>query len=337
MEGVAARRLAAQGLTGAGFATPTEVVRRLGAVQAQDYAAAKWAVALRCGATNAELDALLAAGTLVRTHVLRPTWHLVLPEDLRWMLAATRDRVHRYNGTYYRKLGLDDATLRRGDAVLGAALKGGHTLTRPELAEALTAEGFDCEELRLTLLVMHAELEGVICSGGLRGKQHTYAHFDERVPEGPSRSREEALARLAERYFTSHGPALEADFAWWSGLTLADAREAMARADGLRQEMIGDKPYWVCRPAPEVAAGPHWHLLPNFDEYTVAYQDREALEAPASAPMDLLARHLVLHDGRMAGVWTRRIEKQRVVVDVPPGVPRAAVERYARFLELPPG
>lgn len=164
-------------LSGPGFAAPEEAVRWLGAVQSQDFGPGKWSVGMRCGTrvTDADLDRAYAAGTILRTHVLRPTWHFVAPEDIRWLLAVTAPRIHRLNAFVYRQNGVDAAVRARATDVIAEALHGGKALTRKEIGALLGEDG-----LRLALLVMHAEIEAVICSGPPRGRQHTYALLDER-------------------------------------------------------------------------------------------------------------------------------------------------------------
>ena len=180
---IVARRLRAQRLTGAGFARPEDVVGWLGAVQAQDYGPAKWSLGARvAGATDAQVERAFAAGAILRTHVLRPTWHFVLPADIRWLLTATAPRIRVRDARRYAQLGLDDDTLRRSAGALDAALRGGNQLTRREAAAVLTAAGIGVEGQRLPYLLMAAELDALICSGPRRGKQHTYMLLEERAP-----------------------------------------------------------------------------------------------------------------------------------------------------------
>src|SRR5262245_302167 len=212
---IARTRLRNQRLIGKPFATPEEVVGWLGAVQAQDYAGAKWAVAQRtAGCSDADVEQACRDGRILRTHVLRPTWHLVLPEDIRWMLALSAPRIRAAMAFYDRRLGLTDAVCARSAAALAAALRGGNHLTRGELARVLAAAGIPAAGQRLGHLMVRAEIDGVICSGATRGKQSTYALLDERAPAAKPRGRDDALAELAGRYFASHGPALPQDFAW---------------------------------------------------------------------------------------------------------------------------
>ena len=209
---IAPIRLRQQQLARGDGTSPSDVVRWLGAVQAQDYAGARWALGLRVkGTTDEDVARAFDAGTILRTHMLRPTWHFVAPEDIRWVQALTAPRVHAANCSYYRKLELDDRLLARSRAVFERTLDGGAHRTRTELASALARAGIVADGHRLAYLVMHAALERVICSGPRRGKQFTYARLDERAPGARTLARDEALAALTRHYFSSHGriPATE--------------------------------------------------------------------------------------------------------------------------------
>src|SRR5712691_5434716 len=244
--GITARRLRAQRLTGKPLASPVDVVRWLGAVQSQDYAGAKWALARRSrAATDAALDRLFDDGAILRTHVMRPTWHFVVPEDIRWLLDLTASRVRAGLASRYRELEIDDRVAARAAAVFAAALAGGRYLTRPELGQALRAAGISPEGQRLPHLLLRAELDQVIVSGPRHGKQFTYARFEERVPKSPALERSEALGELTLRYFRSHGPAQVSDFTWWSGLTAAEARRGIDMAGGdLECVTFDGNDYW---------------------------------------------------------------------------------------------
>src|SRR5947209_6158875 len=244
---IAHRRLHNQHITRRTLETPQALVEWLGAVQAQDFAAAKWALGLRLqGTTDDDIEQAFTDGAILRTHVMRPTWHFVSPADIRWLLALTAPRVHAASAYYTRKLELDDAVFRCTHAVLANALQGGKQLTRDELASALQQAGIaTLGEQRVTYIIMRAELDGIICSGARRGKQFTYALLAERAPQARSLDRDEAIAELTMRYFTSHGPATIQDFVWWSGLTVVDAKAGLAMVTSqLLQEMIGAQTYW---------------------------------------------------------------------------------------------
>ncbi len=347
---LARRRLLQQRLSGPRFATPAEAVEGFGAVQAQAYAWALWGVAQRTGgADHAAVEQALDAGAILRTHVLRPTWHFVAPADLRWMLALTAPRVKALLAPYDRKLALDAETLARGHGLIVAALAGGASATRPELAAALRAGGIEAQGQRLAHVLMHAELDALVCSGPRRGPHHTYALVDERVPPTPPRAQDEACAELLLRYLHAHGPATPHDFAWWSGLRLTDARAALEELrPQVASETIDDDVYWYARDTPALGEAPalQVHLLPPFDEYLVAYRNRAPLIAPAaaqafSAAMDAISTPVVLVNGRVAGRWRRTEVGARVEVAVASSVPLgppeqaaldAAAQRFGRFL-----
>jgi hypothetical protein len=319
-------RLHNQGLSSGSFTKPEDTVSWLGAVQAQDYPGAKWGLALRMsGATDAAIERAFAAGRMLRTHVMRPTWHFVTPADIRWLLALTAPRVRAALSHYDRRLAIDATIIRRSNKTIAAALDGGAEATRQELKLALRRAAIAADSVqRLAHLVIHAELEGVICSGSLRGKQFTYALLDERVPRQRVLPRDEALAELTQRYFRSRGPAQVHDFAWWSGLTTADARAGLEMVQRhLASETIEGKTYWFSSTRRTAARPPRTaYLLPPYDEYLIAYKDRSA--ALDSALWTRIVRHdpfssAIVIDGQVVGGWkqVRRKGKVTIALDVP--------------------
>jgi hypothetical protein len=295
-------------------------------MQAQDYPAAKWAIGLRSpGMQDADIEQAFNDGLILRTHVLRPTWHFVAPEDIRWLLALSAPRIHAANAYYYRQAGLDAKVFAKSCAMIHRTLEGGKTLTRAELAVYLTRAKIPADGLKLAYLMMHAELEGVICSGPRKGKQFTYALLEERAPKAKVRERAEALAELAKRYFASHGPATVRDFAWWSGLTITDAQKAVDSVrPALESSSIDRLVLWSADAADR---SPSRHggafLLPNYDEYLIAYKDRAPVVDAARAANVVarsngaFANHLLI-DGRLAGGWSRTCSANNVVIEVAP-------------------
>lgn len=325
MLNITCSRLRNQHLISARFTKPEEVVSWLGALQAQEYSDTKWALALRMrGATDTLIEGAFAAGRILRTHVMRPTWHLVAPADIRWMLALSGPRVSKAMASYNRRLELDAAVFRRSQNAMIQALRGGEQLTRQELKAVLHRAGILVDSVqRLAHIVMQAELDAVVCSGAQRGKQFTYALLDERVTTSRALSRDEALAELARRYFRSHGPAQVQDLAWWSGLTVADARAGLAMVEGeLAHDAVDGKAYWFATSVRSVTRPSQTaHLLPLYDEYLIAYKDRRAAldlsrwtrivsRDPFSAP--------IVVDGRVVGGWRRTLERDRIVVTLTP-------------------
>jgi hypothetical protein len=281
--------------------------------------------------------------------VLRPTWHFVAPADIRWMLALTGPRINRSHVPYYGKLGLNETVLRRSRAALERALRDGAHLTRTAIGSVLLRAGIKAQGLALALVMMKAELDGVVCSGRRQGKHSTYALLAERAPRAKTLPRDEALGELARRYFASHGPATLRDYVWWSGLVVGDARRGIEIAGpALERQVLDDRTYWSVPSTRSVArASSGAHLLPNYDEYLVAYRDRDAVVGPSrtaaatSRGSDVFAHSLVI-DGRLAGSWTRTHGRDSARVDVVSYRPltaadrravAAAAERYGRFMK----
>ena len=308
--GLLAERLRNQKLVASTCRTAEAVVAHLGAVQSQDYTGAVWAVGMRAPElVDADVEASFTAGRILRTHVLRPTWHFVVPADIRWMLALTGPRVQTRMRPYDKALELDAKLYAKARTLIERALEGGRHLTREELSAALRRGRIEATGQRLAHLVMHAELEGAICSGPRRGKQFTYGLLAERAPRARLLGPEEALSELARRYFTSHGPATLRDFVWWSGLKVKDAAAgaALAKADVL-----------PAGPSQARAAGADY-LLPNYDEYLIAYRDRDAVAVAERVRhlgfmSDREFPHQVVLDGRVAGSWRREMTATRATV-----------------------
>jgi hypothetical protein len=344
------QRLHNQHLLGAPFARPDAVVQWFGAVQAQEYPGATWGIAQRIDRlTQTTIDQAFADGAILRTHAMRPTWHFVAPADIRWLLRLTSPRVQALNATYYRKLELDERMLTRSATVLINVLQGGKHLTRNELAAELEQAGMirsTDDRLRLTYFMMYAELEGLICSGAMRGKQHTYALLDERVPTTRTLERDEALAELTRRYFTSHGPATIKDFAWWSGLSTADVRAGLElNRSQLEMAVVDGHAYWFRSDTHATLASSVVHLLPAYDEYTIAYKDHTTILDSEHRELVVAAFGIVIViDGQIVGTWKRVIEKDHVLLTLSPfrALSEAeqqaltmTVQRYSTFLEKP--
>ena len=323
---IARQRLHRTFLVDRRWTTGSDVVRALGAVQAQDYEGAKWALSMRTtAATDAAIEREFESGAILRTHVLRPTWHFVDPTDIRWMLALTGPRVMKTMATYDRKLGLDERVFRRSNAALTKALRDAD-LTRTELKALLEPKvgplgGGTAGVQRTAHLMMRAELEGVICSGPRRGKQFTYALLDRRVRSAAILDRDEALLELTRRYFRTRSPATPQDFSWWSGLPMADVRRGidLARAE-LESVSIGDVAYWVHGDTPSRAKPSAW-LLPNYDEFFIGYRDRSAIGVRLDSVKSVtggnaLIANVIAMDGQLVGGWRRTLGTDRISLDL---------------------
>jgi hypothetical protein len=299
----------ALGLSGPGLATPEDVVGQLTAMQAQEHPYARWSVGQRLKGTpgSSTVDRAFDEGRILRTHVLRPTWHYVSPSDLRWLINLSGPQLNARNARRYRELELDSKTLIRADDVIADAAAAGPR-TRRELAEILEKCGISVAGQRLVYLLMHAELHAVICSGPMKGRQHSYALFDQRVPTGKDPLPDDASAMLAWRYFSTRGPATLKDFVWWSGLKTGDARRGLeAVSSDLVSRVVDDRTYWFTdQSAPRPR--PAMHLVQCFDETIISYtQTRDVLQTATSrfaVPGHIDGfQHVVLVDGRLLGHW----------------------------------
>lgn len=339
---IAAERLLNQRLARPASQNIDELVAWFGVVQAQEYAAAKWALALRMRG-NVTADAIERAfndGRIVRTHVLRPTWHFVAAADLGWLLQVSREHVQRRMAYAYRTFGLDPATRVRAASLFERALGDGAHLTRRELGACLERNRMKAKGISLALLTIYAELEGIMCSGAQRGRELTYALLSARAKSPRSPSRDEALAELTRRYFRSHAPATIRDFVWWSGLSTKDAKRGL-EIIGAKDDVADGCTYWRSNRVPSRRQSPAAvHLVPIYDEYLVAYRDLHAVPRVGGARYSL-GPALILN-GQVMGGWKPVVAGDRVVVNVT--IDRRlttserdalehAVERYGRHVQ----
>jgi hypothetical protein len=332
------------------LASPGKVVKWLGAVQSQDYIGALWAVGLRAkDTTEMDIEQALARRTIVRTWPMRGTLHFVAAEDARWMLKLLTPRVIAGTASRYKQLELNEATFSRSEEALVRALQGGKQLAREEMYRVLESARISTAGQRGIHILGRLAQEGLLCFGARAGKQQTFVLLDEWVPGSVRLERDGAMAELTQRYFTSHGPATLQDFAWWSGLSSADAREGVELAKSqLVQETWAGRTYWLSSSTPSAKdTARRAFLLPAFDEYLVSYKDRSAVLDPiyarqANAGGGILNPTIVI-DGQVVGTWKRTLRKDSVVVtphwfSSPTKSQQRALEtaarRYAAFLGL---
>lgn len=347
-------RLTQQHLSTTTLTSPVDVVKSQVAVQAQDYYGAKWAIGQRMlNATDEKVEQAITDGSILRVHVMRPTWHFVVADDIRWLVKLTAPRVNAISSYHYRKAELDQATFRKTNKILIKTLQGGKHLTRDELREAVKRGGVEPgDSMRLGYIMHRSELDGILCSGPRKGNQFTYALLDERVPKSRILETDEALSELTLRYFASRGPATTSDFVWWSGLTAAQAKRGIdISSDQLKSEEVDGKTYWMTS-SPKAnprQSSRQVHLLPSYDEYFIAYKDRsaaipEGLDQKALAAKVAFESPLTI-DGQVIGTWKRVTGKSSVTIRVTPffslskadqsGVVRRCKE-FAQFLQLDP-
>ena len=346
---IARWRLRTQHLVSPSAESAREVVGSLLAVQAENPSQAAWAVASRTrNPDRADLAALLDGGAVLRTHVLRPTWHFVRAEDIGWLLDLTGPRIRRVTGQQLRDThGLDERSIDHAVAAVMEALASRGQLTRGQLADELRERGIGGSGQLLMILLAHAELDGLICSGAVGNGEHTYALMDERVPAPRRFGRAEALAELALRYFTGHGPATERDLAYWATLTLTDVRTGLEQIrDQLGSFQHDGRTFW--HPPGEPPSGPQQpaaHLLQILDETYRGYQDsRWVLDAAGDVPRTReAATGMALVDAQLLAAMRRTIAPGHVQFDLRPYRALAPAEtealsqaarRYGEYLRL---
>jgi hypothetical protein len=314
-------RLLNQQIGNPGMEKPEEVVSWMGAIQAQEYAMAKWAIGLRLKEVHdSDVELAFNEGRILRTHLLRPTWHFVSPADIRWITQLTAPGIHALSAYMIRQLELDERTLKKSNKIIAKSLEGGQHLIRTELQKILKRNKVEADGLRMGYMMMRAELDGIACSGPRIGKQFSYALLDERAPL-PSRSkkydREDAVTKLARIYFSSRGPATLYDFSNWSGLSITDSKAATEniRADfnhernGKTELFFGDS---LRKAGTKILST---FLMPDYDEYGMAYKDRSALIDPKikmhfQRDGSTAYNRWIVVEGKIAGTW-KKVEKRK--------------------------
>jgi len=343
-------RLINQHIVQSRFKAVKELVGWMGALQAQDYGMAKWAIGLRLtGATDQLIETAINNGEIIRTHLLRPTWHFVSADDIYWMLVLRAAPIKASLRSRFKQLGLSESMIATSNRIMENALRGGKSLTREELLPELTKGGIPIDENRASHLLVRAELDGLVCSGAIKDRKQTYALLEERVPKANLPSREEALAKLAEIYFSSHGPATLPDFTWWSGLSISDAIRAleMVKLD-FHSETIEAQTYWFSNThsIPSAKRG-MVYLLPAFDEFIISYTDRRAalpFESFSKAVSNNGIFHpIVVVNSQITGIWKRTIKRDKIVMETelfqPPDqttvrLIEKAANQYGNFLGM---
>lgn len=322
-----AARLLIQHLVPWGKKNEEEVVSWMGALQGQDYISSRWAIGVRLpGSTEEKTEQALREFRIIRSWIMRGTLHLTTPADIRWMLSLLGPRLIKAGTPRNRQLELDEATFTRSNDLLLRVLEGGKQLTRDELVDRYEQAGIATTGQRFIHLLQRAALEQLICFGPRRQKQITFTLLDEAVPSAqPAKSREEALAELAKCYFQSRGPAALADFVWWSGLPVSEARQGLeAIKPFLQQETVDGRSYYMPLQIPSGIHAPNkstW-LLPAFDEYVIAYRDRSAIFDKHLSKLVISANGIfypvLVINGKVKGLWKRTIQKDKIIVEINP-------------------
>lgn len=318
---IASIRLVSQQIAGSKFKTAKEIVGWMGAMQAQDYIMCKWAVGMRLPhSTEQNVEAAIDKGEVIRTHLLRPTWHLVSSDDIYWMLELTAPQIKQLVKSRDKQLELNEKIYKRSNKIFEDALKDGGSLIREDLKARVEKVKIATDENRMSHLLLRAELDGIICSGVSKNGKRTYALLEERVPKPKQLSKEEALAKLAHKYFTSHCPATLQDFIWWSGLQSKAAKESLEMIKGeFYSELIESQTYWfsntVSMQQPEDKSV---YLLPSYDEFIISYRDRSAslllVNHKTAISSNGIFRPVILLNGKVIGLWNRLNKKNKLTI-----------------------
>ena len=315
-------RMFSQQLINPMFDTPKDLVSWMGAIQAQDCVMSKWAVGIRLKSPSLQqVEKALESGEIIRTHILRPTWHMIAAEDIRWMLKLTGKRIRSTCLSWGKQVGIDEKMLLKSSSRLGKILENGRHLSKQEIgAELLLSETISDKNV-LNCLLSLAEVDGLICNGTEKNKKHTYALMDERVPQGKDLHQDEMLAMLAQRYFRSHSPASLQDFVWWSGVSVTEAKHAIKL---IEKELITDrfeseKLYLHTQWTGLLHADNIFHLLPPYDEYLISYKERthvlpKEYYRKAFNPYGIFYP-VTLYNGRIVGNWKKATRKNQLLIE----------------------
>lgn len=341
-------RLTCQKIARTEYKTAKEIVSWMGAVQAQDYAMAKWAIGVRLlNSSGNKIETSFNKGEIIRTHLMRPTWHFISPDDIYWMLDLTASRIKYSMKSRNKQLELFEAIFTKTNDIIKKALIKRNVMTREEIAKELNNVKIKTDENRLSHLLFQTELDGIVCSGPIKNGKQTYALLAERVPHKKVLTRDESLAELAKRYFTSHGPATIRDFAWWSGLSLADSRQALEFIkSGFISETIGPEKYWMAnsfsKPKNNKTSA---YLLPAYDEFLISYKDRKSSLSLSDNKKAVSAngffRPVIVVNGKVTGLWKPMKKNDKVLIQTeffesPDKTTRNLIEKrvyeFGRFL-----
>jgi hypothetical protein len=272
--------------------------------------------------TELQIESAFNNGEIIRTHLMRPTWHFVSADDIYWMLEHTAPQIKSATKSRNRDLGLTESIFKRSQEVLVKALEGNKSFTREELSIQLNRAGINTDEQRMPHILMEAEIDQIICSGAMQGKKQTFALLTERVPIKNTLTKDEATALLAKKYFTSHGPATLSDFVWWSGISVTNSRKALEmNKSELFSEIIDNETYWFVEPVFQPSSlSDSVYLLPAFDEYLISYKNRSAAitidQHKKAVSNNGIFRPIIVVNGQISGLWKRILKKDSVLIEL---------------------
>jgi len=319
---VANTRLASQQISATNFKTAKQLVSWMGAMQAQDYNMAKWAIGVRLSNTTDKIiQTAIDKGDIIRTHLLRPTWHFVSADDIYWMLQLSAPRIKVSIKTRNKQLGLTTKIISKSNSIIEKALAGGKHLTREELMAKIEKAKIRTDEYRSGHLMLEAELDGIVCSGSINGLKQTYALLEERIAKPKAITQEEALAKLAQKYFESRYPATLQDFTWWSGLSASNARQGLEMIRStLISVNIGSQTFWFPSSFKKpIDFSESAYLLPAFDEFTISYKDRSASVSLKDQirlnTFNGIFKPIIVINGNVVGIWNRTIKNDKFIIE----------------------
>ncbi len=318
-------RLVNQQIVNSIFTSPKDLLSWMGAMQAQDFFMSEMALGLRLvNGTRETVEIAFNKGEILRTHVMRPTWHFVPGEDIYWMLNLTAGRIKSGIESRHRQLEITQPLLHKVIGIFEKMLSDNMFLTREELAVELHKEKINTSENRLSHLLFSAELESLICSGPLSGKKLTYSLLQNRIPKKKLLTKEESLAELAHRYFSSHGPATVKDFVWWSGLLQKEANEGLqAVKANFVSEVVNSEEYWFSPNLSNHISSPdELYLLPAYDEFLISYKNRSAsilqMDFKKAISENGIFRSILVIDGHVCGLWKFLLKNDTVYITLEP-------------------
>ncbi|TGM95502.1 winged helix DNA-binding domain-containing protein [Leptospira dzoumogneensis] len=347
---IALTRLKHLNVLGSQYSSPEKLVEVLVAIQGQDYAASKWAVGLRIPDLNEEdIESAFLDKKIVRSWPLRGTLHVVSSKDIYWLLDLLGPPTISKYAAHYKKIELDPKVLKKCYSILSKNLSNQNFLTRKEISSILEKSGIITNTTRLSHILQRAGLEGLICFGPRRDKDFTYALIEEWIPgvKNVKKPKEEALYEITKKYFDTRAPATLADFVWWSGLNVKDAKTGIESfSSKLNSFQKDDQTYYIPKKTELVDKGSDTlFLLPAFDEFLLAYTDRrDCMDPPPKrllTPADDLFRPILVINGWVSGIWQRELKKEDIILKVNPYKPlnanlkkklKKAAEEYAKFL-----
>lgn len=306
-------RLLNQHLNSPIFDNPTDVVRHMGAMQAQEYRMMRWAVAMRTKKpSSSSFKKAFDNGSIVRLHLLRGTWQLIAGEDYWWMLdlCGLKSTAVINGWMKANKISIPENEYLYIREILCSTASDLGSATKEDFATALATKGITMDNHRLSYHIRMAELSGKLCSGELLPMKASYSLSESKIPSTPAIDRDEALRKLARKYFQSHSPATFEDYLWWSGMNVSDCRKGMELLGNELRKIAHDGREFYLLEGCRIKGNTKGQtiLLAPYDEYIIGYKSRD-LSIPANYVAKVHSQNgiffpVILHDGQTIGNWS---------------------------------